>query len=77
MPLRNRKLPDLLCSSLCCPPAALVVGREFLPKLLPASPSPAKPGFACWKILMSDHVESDGNSIVIRNDPNDEFTLNL
>ncbi|GKV36707.1 hypothetical protein SLEP1_g44807 [Rubroshorea leprosula] len=24
-----RKLPDLLCSSLCCPPAALVVGANF------------------------------------------------
>ncbi|GKV10963.1 hypothetical protein SLEP1_g22258 [Rubroshorea leprosula] len=26
---------------------------------------------------MSDHVESDRNSIVIRNDPNDDFSLNL
>ncbi|GKV08472.1 hypothetical protein SLEP1_g20094 [Rubroshorea leprosula] len=23
-----KKLPDLLCSSLCCPPAALVVGAN-------------------------------------------------
>ncbi|GKV36725.1 hypothetical protein SLEP1_g44824 [Rubroshorea leprosula] len=26
---------------------------------------------------MFDHVESDRNSIVIRNDPNDDFSVNL
>ncbi|GKU99309.1 hypothetical protein SLEP1_g12176 [Rubroshorea leprosula] len=30
-----RKLPDLLCSSLCCPPAALVCGGELLRFLFP------------------------------------------
>ncbi|GKV51475.1 hypothetical protein SLEP1_g58128 [Rubroshorea leprosula] len=31
----------------------------------------------CSQNTISDHVEIYGNSFVIRNDPNDDFSLNL
>ncbi|GKV10842.1 hypothetical protein SLEP1_g22153 [Rubroshorea leprosula] len=53
-----RKLSDLLCSSLCCPSAALVCGGKLLGFLLAAGLlSPAMSGFCSCKLCFRTMIK--------------------
>ncbi|GKU93211.1 hypothetical protein SLEP1_g6820 [Rubroshorea leprosula] len=51
--------------------------RELLLQLAAGLFPPTAPVFTTGELWVTVHVVIYGNSIVIRNDPNDDFSLNL